>query len=338
MARRSGCGIPALLVLILLVVGGWSGYWWYLSNQIRTQLAATGTRLEAAGWTVEHAEPRIAGWPFRFHITLNDLTVTGPSGHGVRTPSLEAEANAYGIDHWVLVAPAGLDLARGSKGWVAVQGFALRASASGLLQQPPRLVVEFVQPRFVPTEGSQPFPITEAERLIINLVPRPDQANQAGLLFDLTNATPRPGGVLAGMSLNRRFDLSAEAVVDHTEALSGGTWRQALTGWTQAEGALTEVRLEATAGDDFVRGQSPRLTADANGRLQGSLATELRGGTAPLTGLARAPGVDPRAAAAVALGAQLTSGFRGETELTLNFTDGRTVIGPVSLGPAPRLF
>ncbi len=338
MARRSGCGIPALVILILLVVGGWSGYWWYLSNQIRSQLTATGTRLETAGWTVDHAEPRITGWPFRFHVTLDDLTVTGPSGHGVRTASLEAEANAYGIDHWVLVAPEGLELGRGSKGWVSVQGFALRASATDLLQRPPRLIVEFVQPRFAPTEGSQPFPITQAERLIINLVPRPDQPNQAGLLFDLANATPRPGGVLASMSEQRPFDLSAEAVIDHTEALSGGTWRQALTGWSQAQGALTEVRLEATAGEDFVRGQSPRLTADANGRIQGSLATELRGGTAPLAGLAQAPGVDPRAAAAVTLGAQLTSGFRGETELTLNFTNGRTVIGPVSLGPAPRLY
>ncbi|MBN8553263.1 MAG: DUF2125 domain-containing protein [Caulobacterales bacterium] len=338
MARRSGCGIPALFVLILVVVGGWSGYWWYLSNQIRTNLATTGTRLEAAGWTFEHAEPRIAGWPFRFHVTLDDLTVTGPSGHGFRTGHLEAEANAYGIDHWVFVAPEGLELGRGSKGWVAVEGRALRASASGLLQRPPRIVIEFIQPRFAPTEGSQPFPITQAERLVVNLVPQADQPNRAGLLFDLTQATPRPGGVLAEMSERRPIELSAEAVIDNTQALSGSTWREALTGWSQAGGGLSEVRLEATAGDDFARGQSDRLTVGSDGRLQGQLAGHLRGGTAPLAGLAHAPGVDPRAAAAVTLGAQLTSGFRGETELTLNFSNGRTIIGPVSLGPAPRLF
>lgn len=338
MARRSGCGIPTLFFLILLVVGGWSGYWWYLSNQIREGLARTETRLEAAGWSIEHAAPRIDGWPFRVHVVLDDVSITGPSGHGVRSASLAAEATAYQLDRWVIVAPEGLELGRGAKGWVAVEGQALRASISGLMRTPPRIVVDFTQPRFTPTAGSEPFPITQAERLVINLIPREGQAGQAGLLFDLTEATPRPTGVLAEMSERRPFDLSAEAVINNAQTLSGSTWREALTAWSQGGGALTEVRLEATAGEDFARGQSDRLTADANGRLQGSLAANLRGGTAPLAGLARAPGVDPRAAAAVTLGAQLTSGLRGETNLTLNFTNGRTVIGPVSLGPAPRLF
>ena len=338
MARRSGCGIPALFLLILLVVGGWSGYWWYLSTQIRSGLAQTETRLEAAGWSIEHAEPRIDGWPFRIQVTLDDLGVTGPSGHGLRSGRLTAEANAYQLDHWVIVAPDGLDLGRGAKGWVSVEAQALRASISGLLRTPPRVVVEFNQPRFTPTAGSEPFPITEAERLVLNLIPRAGQDGQAGILFDLTNATPRPTGVLAEMSERRPFDLSAEAVINNAQTLSGTTWREALTNWSGDGGTLSEVRLEATADGDFARGESERLTADANGRLQGSLAMHLRGGTAPLSGLARAPGVDPRAAAAVTLGAQLTSGLRGETNLTLNFTNGRTVIGPVSIGPAPRLF
>lgn len=338
MARRSGCGIPSLFLLILLVVGGWSGYWWYLSTEIRNGLSRTETRLEAAGWSIDHAEPRIDGWPFRVHVVLDDLVVTGPSGHGVRSASLQAEANAYQLDHWVVVADQGLDLGRGSKGWVAVEGQALRASISGVRRTPPRLVVEFDQPRFTPTEGSEPFPITQAQRLVVNLIPRGGDSAQAGLLFELNEATPRPGGVLAQMSENRILNLSTEAVIDNAGRLSGATWREALTDWSTNGGALTEVRLEATAGDDFARGQSERLTADANGRLQGQLDVHLRGGTAPLAGLARAPGVDPRAASAVMLGAQLTSGLRGETNLTLRFSNGRTIIGPVSLGPAPRLF
>jgi len=338
MARRSGCGIPALFFLILLVVGGWSGYWWYLSSQIRSGLAQTETRLEAAGWTIEHAEPRIEGWPFRVQVSLDEVAITGPSGHGLRSGSLRAEANAYQLEHWVIVAPEGLELGRGSKGWVAVEAQALRASISGLRRTPPRVVVEFSQPRFTPTSGSEPFPITQAERLVINLIPRAGDEGQAGLLFDLTRATPRPGGVLAEMSERRPFDLSAEAVVNNAQALSGATWREALTAWGQGGGSLSAVRLEAIAGEDFARGASDHLTVDANGRLQGALAANLKGGTAPLAGLARAPGVDPRAAAAVTLGAQLTSGLRGETNLTLNFTNGRTVIGPVSLGPAPKLF
>jgi len=335
-SRRSGCGIPGLFLLILLVVGGWSGYWFYLSSQIRQGLAQTETRLEAAGWRIEHGEPRIDGWPFRIQVVMDDVEVIAPSGHGLRAPELRTEATAYQLDRWVIVASDGLELGRAAKGWVAVEGQALRASLSQLRGTPPRVIVEFDQPRFTPTEGSEPFPITQAERLIINLMPEAE--GRAGVLFDLDAATPRPGGVLARMSENRVFDLSAEGVADQAARLSGATWSEALAAWSREGGALTEVRLEATAEQDFARGQTDRLSADANGRLVGDLQVHLRGGTAPIAGLAQAPGVDPRAAAAVAVGAQLTSGFRGETNVLLRFSDGRTIVGPVSLGPAPKVF
>lgn len=336
-SRRSGCGIPGLILLILLVAGGWSGYWFYLSGHIRQGLAQTETRLEAAGWRIEHGEPRIDGWPFRIQVVMDDVEVIAPSGHGIRAPELRTEATAYQLDRWVILANEGLELGRAAKGWVAVEGEGLRASISGLSRTPPRVVIEFNQPRFSPTAGSQPFPITQAERLIINLIPEATDG-QAGLLFDLENATPRPDGVLASMSENRVFSLSAEGVANQSGLLRGATWSEALAAWSREGGALSQVRLEATAEDDFARGQSDRLSADTNGRLVGDLQVHLRGGTAPIAGMARAPGVDPRAAAAVAVGAQLTSGFRGETNVLLRFSNGRTIVGPVSLAPAPKVF
>jgi hypothetical protein len=335
-SRRSGCGIPGLFLLILLVVGGWSGYWFYLSSQIRSGLEQTETRLEAAGWRIEHGEPRIDGWPFRIQVVVDDVEILAPSGHGLRAPELRTQATAYQLDNWVIVAPEGLELGRAAKGWVAVQGQILRASVSQLTGTPPRVIIEFDQPRFTPTEGSEPFPITQAERLIINLLPEAE--GRAGILFDLDGATPRPGGVLADMSEQRVFDLSAEGVADQAGQLSGASWSEALAAWSADGGALTQVRLEATAEQDFARGQSDRLSAGPDGRLIGDLQVHLRGGTAPIAGLAQAPGVDPRAAAAVAVGAQLTSGYRGETNVLLRFSNGRTIVGPLSLGPAPKVF
>ena len=118
-----------------------------------------------------------------------------------------------------------------------------------------------------------------------------------------TMAAPSPrsarsasaNGVLASMSENRVFSLSAEGVANQSGLLRGATWSEALAAWSREGGALSQVRLEATAEDDFARGQSDRLSADTNGRLVGDLQVHLRGGTAPIAGMARAPGVDPRA-------------------------------------------
>lgn len=337
--KRAGCGlIPFLFLLVLIAAGGWSVWWFILSSRLEDGLAVRAQSLRDAGWEVAYAPPRIDGYPFRVRLTLNDLNVVGPSGHGVRADGLQAEALAYALDSWVIVAPEGLSLGRGVKGWVRVTGPALRASISNVQSRPPRLVVEFDQAVFTPEPGAQPFPIASAERLVINLIPQGGEAASAGLLFQLVNAEGRPGGTLERMAERRPFNLSAEAEIDQAALLDGRTWRQALSAWGTNAGSLTEVRIEATAGEDYVRGQSDRLATDANGRLMGSLDLELRGGTAPLAGLADAPGVDPRAAAAVRFGARLTSGLRGRTDLPLRFAEGRTYVGPINLGPAPKVY
>lgn len=336
--KRSGCGIPFLFFLVLLGGVGWSAWWLYLSSQISQGLEQRAGMLRDAGWQVSYAPVRVDGYPFRVRVTLDDLSVIAPAGHGVRGDGIAAEAMAYSLDHWMVVAPDGLDLGRGPKGWTHVTGEALRASVSHLQSQPPRIVVEFLQPRFQAEAGAQPFPIASADRLIVNLIPQGPDRRQAGLLFQLTNARGRPGGPLERMAERRPFDLNAEAVVEEAPRLQGRTWRQALSGWATNGGSLSGIRVEATAGEDYARGQSERLAVDASGRLVGPLQIELRGGTAPLEGLAYAPGVDPRAAAAVRFGARLTSGLRGRTDLGFRFGEGRTHIGPITLGPAPKVY
>lgn len=337
MARRSS-GILFPFILLALVVGGWSVWWFTLASRLEGELGRAATTLREAGWQVSYADPEVTGWPFRARLVLDDVDVTMPSGHGLRSERLLAEALAYQPDRWVIVAPQGLSLGRGAKGWTAVTGEALRASVSALSRTPPRVVVEFAQPRFAAEEGAEPFPISGAERLILNLIPGPAETGQAGMLFEMTGAEGRPAGVLEAMAERRPFDLRAEADIGEATHLSGSTWGRALSAWAEEGGTLTAVRLEAIAGEDFARGSSDRLAADAGGRMVGDLEVNLRGGTAPLAGLAAAPGVDPRAAAAVRLGVQITSGLRGDTNLTFRFADGRTRVGVIDLGPAPKLF
>lgn len=338
MARRRLPGILFPFLLLALAVGGWSVWWNVLAQRLVVGLDDAAKDLRNAGWRVRYAEPRVTGWPFRARLVLDDVSVVMPSGHGLRSERLLAESLAYQPDRWVILAPQGLSLGRAAKGWTAVTGDALRASVSSLDRSPPRVVVEFAGARFQAEQGSEPFPIASAGRLVLNLIPGGGDGQTAGLLLDLQDAQPREGGVLQRMTESQPFHLRAEAEVGEAYRLRGRTWPEALGAWASNGGALTEVRTEATAGDDHIRGQSARLAVDAGGRLTGELALDMRGGTAPLEGLAEAPGVDPRAAMAVRLGVQLTSGLRGDTSLTFRFRDGRTVVGPVDLGPAPKVF
>lgn len=335
-ARASRFGLYFPFLLLALAAGAWTVWWFILADRIERGVEDAAKDLRAAGYTVTFTPPRVDGWPFRSRVRVDDLRIAAPSGHALAAPRLAAEANAYAPDRWILAAPDGLTLTRGAKGETRVTGRALRASVSGTGRRPPRLVLEFLDPEFAAAQGAEPFPIASAGRLVVNLVPR--QAGEAGLLFDLVEARGRPGGVLEGMAEGRPFDLRAEAVVTEAHRLRGPGWSQALSAWSAGGGVLTGVEIGAQAGEDSARASSERLALRPDGRLEGQLGLRLVGGTAPLAGLARAPGADPRAAQAAELTARATAALRGEASFRIDFTDGRTRLGVLDLAPAPKAF
>ena len=51
-ARHSRKGLYAPFILVLIVLAGWTGWWFYLTRQIDTRLEAQVQTLRQGGWTV----------------------------------------------------------------------------------------------------------------------------------------------------------------------------------------------------------------------------------------------------------------------------------------------
>lgn len=334
--RVNRLGLFGPFLLLAVVVGGWSLWWAYLAGQVEDRIDAQAERLRQAGWQVAYDPLNVQGWPFRLTVRATGVRLIAPSTHALAVPELVAEAAAYAPGRWVMAAPEGLLLTRAAKGQVDIQGESIRASVSAGQDRRARIVVEMIEPRFSWGQGAEPFPLRAAERLVINAVPR-ETIGTMGLLLDITGAVGREGGVLTDMAEGRVFDLRAEAEALGTDHLLNADGAVDLGGWVGAGGALTALQFGAAAEDDEVRASSDRLSFGPDGRLIGTVQVRYRGGTAPLAGLARAPGADPLASRAATAAAGATAALRGEGSLTLVFRDGRTWLGPLSLAPAPRL-
>lgn len=337
-ANRWGLAAPFLIVLVAL--GGWTGWWAYLVHRIETGIEATAADLRTAGYEVEYADLNTTGWPFRARVEARHLRLAAPSGHGVSAPVLVAEANAYRPDRWVMIAPDGLVLHRADKGAVAVRAPAIRASVSGFDQSAPNIALELVEPVFTPHTGAQPFPFASAERFEAYLRPHPpsprDPASddRADVLIRLIEAEGRDGGAVEWMSRGEPFTFEAEAVVERSSRLRG-VWPTLLTDWSADGGHLSAVRGEMSAGDSSAVMSSETLRLDADRRLAGVVTLEVEQAAPALAGLARSGAVDPLGAASAAVAAGTAPA--GVT-LTLTFADGRTRIGPFDVAPAPRPF
>lgn len=337
---RRGLAVPFVIVGLLLAA--WTGWWFYLTNQIETRLEARVESLRQDGWTITHAGMTTTGWPFRARVAIPHAEILAPSGHGVAAPELVAEANAYNPDRWVIIAPDGLTLTRAGKGKVGVGGDGLRMSISHLRDRFPDLRAEMIRPTFTAHRDAEPFPIASAER--VQLEVRPHLTNgvaatdEMDVLFRLVDARGRPGGPVEGATRQGRLSADIEATVVGASRLRGMDSAGVFAAWTAAGGRFTAVRGRLKAGDSTAVISSDALSAGRDGRLQGSLALTAEKPMAVISGLAGSrSGAVNRIGAAGAAAATAASGDRG-VDLVVQFRDGRTWLGPFALAPAPRLF
>src|SRR4029077_261559 len=112
-------------VLVLIAFAALSGWWFYMRGEIEAGLTqlAEGGRAYSAGYQGSH----IGGYPFRFELTLDQPTVSEPSGWGLAAPTIEIVASVFDPSHAVAIAPKGVVLSRPGKGTVAIDGKVLRA-------------------------------------------------------------------------------------------------------------------------------------------------------------------------------------------------------------------
>lgn len=337
---RRGLVVPFALVGVLLAA--WTGWWFYLTDQVETRLAAQVEALRADGWQVSHEPTSVGGWPFRTRVAFPAADIVAPSGHGVAAPELVAEANAWNPGHWVVLAPDGLILTRAGKGQVAVEGEALRLSVSHLRDRFPDLRIELARPTFTPVAGADPFPLASAER--IELYTRPHltdgeaATDEMDVLFRLTEGRGRAGGPVEGATGEGRLSAEVEATIEQASRLRGVDSAGVFASWTAANGRFTAIKGRLQAGESSATISSDALWARADGRLEGRLAlTAERPGEA-IAGLAGSrSGAVNRVGAAGAAAAASVQGER-PVDLVLLFSEGRTWLGPFALAPAPKLF
>lgn len=346
--RHSRAGLYAPLIILVIAVAAWSGWWFYLSRQVETRLDTSVARMEAAGWKVDQASRSIGGWPFRVRLAATDLVVTAPSGHAVAGPELVAETAAWNPDRWVLLAPEGLTVTRAGKGPLDIRADLIRASISGLRQRYQNIAVELIRPVFTPRAGAEPFPIASAAK--VEVYSRPHLASAAtnatggqvapagdaaDVLFRLIEARGRPGGPVEGMSQNGVLTVELESVVERAGRLSGADAAGMFSAWTRAGGRFVEVKGEMKAGESRATFASPVLRADRNGRLQGDIVLNA---VRPLPALAGLAGTRSATVGTMGAAAATAASGRDNIDLTLVFRDGRTFLGPFALAPAPKLF
>ncbi|MCC7266933.1 MAG: DUF2125 domain-containing protein [Caulobacteraceae bacterium] len=325
----------APFVLALLLAAAWGGVWLHLRGQVERVLDECADHLRAQGYEVAWKSREVSGFPMRLSVTLTEPRIREPSGWALAAPVLEAEARVHAPGHWLFAAPRGFTFTRPKGGPVTVTGQVIRASLRHLEAHPPNFSFEGVKLTFAPEAGALPFALSSAERVELHLRAAP--GDKGSSLLRVADAKGRPGTLWGRIAGEATIDIGWDAVFDHAGAFKGESWPDAVRNWTAAGGTATVKQAGITAGPAVLGVQSGRLSVDPDGRLRGDLRANLKRAPQALAAMGAEGVIAPETAAI----AGVVAAARQDGEIAgaaITFQAGRTTLGPVAIGPAPRVY
>jgi hypothetical protein len=333
--RRLGLVIPWVLAVIVAV--GWTAGWLWARGEARVRMDESVEALRRAGYDVSWQSRGIGGYPFRLSVTLTEPRIREPSGWGLEAPSLEAQARISSPTSWIVAAPQGLTFVRPIGGAVQTRGKVIRASLTHLTETPPRFSFEGVDLTFQPGPGAQPFGLQAAKRVEFHLRGN-DQLDEGLLSLRVDEGKARLTGLLGRIAGERPVSIVWNATLSKMSSLQGRTWPEAVRRWTDAGGRMTLRQAGVTAGEAVLGSNSGTFGVGSDGRVTGVMDVTLRQGPRALGALGETGMIPQERAEAAAAVAAAREGTGDVAQASIHFQAGQTTLGPVALGPSPKVY
>lgn len=332
--RRLGLYGPFVLLLIAAVA--WSGLWVWARGQALSRMDAAVADLTRGGYQIGWGAREIGGYPFRMDVTLTDATIREPSGWALQAPTFEAEAYLHAPGHWMLAAPAGITFVRPQAGPVTVTGKLIHASLSNLDKRPPSFSFEGIGLAFQPQAGAQPYFLSAADKVEFHLRAGPD--DEGGVFLSVDKGKARLSGLFARIAGDKPISIVWNSTLSKMSAFSGDNWPAAVRHWADAGGQMTVRQGGVTAGDALIGTTGASLSVGTDGRVRGVLPVTVKQAPRALGAMGDQGLVPPESAQAAADVAQSREEADHTAHINLDFEAGRTTLGPVGIGPAPKVY
>lgn len=331
-----------IIGLVLLAAAAWSG-WWVLGSQGQeTAWERWFAERRAAGWQAEYASLGVTGYPNRFDTEITAPALADPrAGWAWSAPWLRLYMLSYRPNHAIAELPPEQRISFGGE-TVDVVSETLRASVH--LEAGTDLALQRISAEIAglalagrsgwtaaAPEAAAHMQIADPELAPPNSYDVHVSARDADLPVPLVRQLD-PSGQLSTHVETLLFEgrVTFDAPFDRHAVDEGQLGLRAIS--------ISQYRLDWGELKLLGRGL---LEVTPDGYPEGSIDLTAQGWRQMVGVSVRAGIIDQRAAdaliVALELVAMVTSGDRREIETTLTFSGGQMRIGPVPIGPAPRL-
>lgn len=324
-----------LIAIVVIAALGWSGWWFFGAAAVERVMTNALAARQAEGWVADYSDLKTRGFPNRFDTTITDLELADPAtGLAWSAPMVQILALSYQPHHVILALPP--DQVVGTPlGQVGVASSRMRGSL--VVSPTPALTLDratFVADDLVLTRGLDRFEIANG-RLAI----RPKAAAEGDNIYDIALEINDVSLAEAFAGAFPDMQAIAQIRVPTSVRFDAPLDRAAFTGRRPMPVAITVDKARMVWGGIELDADGD-LTVDQAGTPEGQIDLTVRG-WGELLDIFRSTGVIPpdqigNLQSGLGFLAAL-SGGSGELKIPLIFTAGQMSLGPVPLGPAPRL-
>ena len=327
-----------LIRLFVVLAVLWCGWWWLAATLVDRGIADWLEARRADGWDANVQQTDISGFPVQIATRLQNLAVRDPAGGAVTADSITLSFPAYWPGDVTLTlpdTPVRFDTPVGAYFLRTQEGV-----ASVNLHPGPALELE----RLLATAG--PWQVNDiggnllgAESLRAAFAQKDDAPQTYTLLLDATDFAP--GDVIRSrLALPPEWPRVFETfTADLDLRFDRPLDRQSLNG-TRPQVTAVDIRQIDLMWGDLGFAATGTVGIDEGGVPDGALALRLSNWRQIMEQAELAGAVTPqqRGQAEVILNALANMGGTTETlALDVRFEQGEMFLGPIRLGPAPRL-
>ncbi|MFP4273493.1 MAG: DUF2125 domain-containing protein [Paracoccaceae bacterium] len=321
-----------LLLVILLAALGWAGLWIWGAQELRAAYEDWFAERRADGWVAEHDTLSVRGFPNRFDLRLTDLSLADPaSGLAWEAPDFHLMRLSYRPRHLIAVWPEDFLLAT-PRGKLGVAGQDMRASLilrpdAPLALERANLAAETLT--LTPGEGGA-WAVARLSAAV-----RREAAAGASYRFAVT-----ADGVAPPAPMARGLPETLEAVRADLTVEFDRPWDMAAVEGVRPQPRQVKITRAELRWGGLELEAAGRLEVDEEGWPEGRLDLRAQNWREILR-LGREGGMlAPGLANTLLEGLSLLAGLSGNPEtldLPLSFRNRVASLGPIPIGPAPRL-
>jgi hypothetical protein len=337
--RLAGSGRLIVIAVLLVLLGGYTAFWFFVAARIENGFGEWAESLRPHNVDLSWRTIEVGGFPLAFRVEAQEVLLRDPAlaeRAEVRVSRLSATAHPWNFRAWRLAAPDGLTATVGPPERAGAKLAARQATGMVSPGADGGATVQIALDEAALDAGVR---VTARQlELSLSLPERPPQsADQRTLATVLTVRDVSVPGVPSPLR-NRLDEMTIAAAL--MGPVPTAPPREAATAWRDAGGTVELDRAVLRWGTLAITGSG---TAALDAELQpiGAFSAAIEGYDELMAALVAAGRLRQSDAglARMALGFLARPGSGGRPQITAPFTiqDGQMLLGPVKLGPAPRI-